>query len=46
MIWMFMQSTVMDYPGDVSQDTIGLGVYDFAAARMFLRRRRVALRRA
>jgi len=35
MIWMFMQSTVMDYPGDVSQDTIGLGVYDFAAARMF-----------
>jgi hypothetical protein len=35
MIWMFMQSTVMDYPGDVSQDTIGLGSYDFAAARMF-----------
>ena len=35
MIWMFMQSTVMDYPGDVSQDTIGLGAYDFAAARMF-----------
>jgi hypothetical protein len=35
LIWMFMQSTVMDYPGDVSQDTIGLGAYDFAAARMF-----------
>jgi hypothetical protein len=35
MIWMFMQSTVMDYPGDVSQDTLGLGAYDFAAARMF-----------
>jgi len=35
MIWMFMQSTVMDYPGDVSQDTIGLGVTDFAAARLF-----------
>jgi hypothetical protein len=35
LIWMFMQSTVMDYPGDVSQDTIGLGVYDFGAARMF-----------
>jgi hypothetical protein len=33
--WMFMQSTVMDYPGDVSQDLIGLGVYDFAAARFF-----------
>jgi hypothetical protein len=35
MIWMYMQSTVMDYPGDVSQDTLGLGAYDFAAARMF-----------
>lgn len=35
MIWMFQQSTVMDYPGDVSQDTLGLGAYDFAAARMF-----------
>lgn len=35
MIWMFAQSTVMDYPGDVSQDMIGLGVYDFAAARFF-----------
>ena len=34
-ISMFMQSTVMDYPGDVSQDMIGLGAYDFAAARMF-----------
>jgi hypothetical protein len=35
LIWMFMQSTVMDYPGDVSQDTIGLGVTDFAATRFF-----------
>ncbi len=35
MIWMFQQSSVMDYPGDVSQDTLGLGSYDFAAARMF-----------
>jgi hypothetical protein len=35
MIWGFMQSTVMDYPGDVSQDMIGLGAYDFAAARFF-----------
>ena len=35
MIWMFMQSTVMDYPGEVSQDMIGLGAYDFAAARFF-----------
>jgi hypothetical protein len=35
LIWMFGQSSVMDYPGDNSQDTLGLGVYDFAAARMF-----------
>ncbi|HEY3360025.1 MAG TPA: hypothetical protein VGQ83_42635 [Polyangia bacterium] len=35
LIWMFQQSSVMDYPGDVSQDTIGLGVTDFAAARFF-----------
>ncbi|WP_437500620.1 hypothetical protein [Sorangium sp. So ce1099] len=35
MIWMFQHSTVMDYPGDVSQDLVGLGVYDFAAARFF-----------
>ncbi|WP_437670938.1 hypothetical protein [Sorangium sp. So ce131] len=35
MIWMFQHSTVMDYPGDVSQDLVGLGAYDFAAARFF-----------
>lgn len=35
LIWMFMQSSVMDYPGEVTQDMIGLGAYDFAAARMF-----------
>ncbi|HTQ04657.1 MAG TPA: hypothetical protein VMI54_12410 [Polyangiaceae bacterium] len=35
LIWMFMQSTVMDYPGETSQDTLGLGVTDFAAARFF-----------
>ncbi|MFO0759120.1 MAG: hypothetical protein U0359_21690 [Byssovorax sp.] len=35
LIWMYQQSTVMDYPGDVSQDMIGLGVYDFGAARFF-----------
>jgi hypothetical protein len=34
-IQMFMQSTVMDYPGDVAQDMIGLGAYDFHAARTF-----------
>jgi hypothetical protein len=35
MIWMFMQSTVMDYPGETSQDFMGLGATDFAAARFF-----------
>jgi hypothetical protein len=35
LIWMWMQSTVMDYPGDNSQDFLGLGVTDFAAARFF-----------
>ncbi len=35
LIWMWMQSSVMDYPGDVSQDMIGLGVTDFASARFF-----------
>jgi hypothetical protein len=34
LIWQFMQSSVMDYPGDVSQDMIGLGVWDVATARM------------
>ena len=35
LIWMFMQSSVMDYPGEVTQDMIGLGAYDFASVRMF-----------
>jgi hypothetical protein len=35
LIYMFMHSTVMDYAGETTQDTIGLGAYDFAAARMF-----------
>ncbi len=35
LIWMFMHSSVMDYAGELSQDTLGLGAYDFAAARMF-----------
>ncbi len=34
-IWMFMQSSVMEYPGEGTQETQGLGVYDFAAVRMF-----------
>lgn len=32
---MFMQSSTMDYPGDLAQDMVGLGAYDFAATRMF-----------
>ncbi len=35
LMWMFMQSSVMDYAGETTQDLIGLGAYDFAAARMF-----------
>jgi hypothetical protein len=35
LIWMWMQSSVMDYPGDTSQDMLGPGVTDFAAARFF-----------
>ncbi|MBI5486835.1 MAG: hypothetical protein HY905_05855 [Deltaproteobacteria bacterium] len=34
LIWMWMQSSVMDYAGEATQDMIGLGVYDFAATRM------------
>lgn len=34
LIWMWMHSSVMDYAGELTQDMIGLGVYDFAAARM------------
>ncbi len=32
---MFMHSSVMDYAGEPTQDFMGLGAYDFAAARMF-----------
>jgi hypothetical protein len=35
MIWMWMHSSVMEYPGEITQDMMGLGVFDFAAARMF-----------
>jgi len=35
MIAMWMQSTTMDYAGETTQDQLGLGAYDFAAARMF-----------
>jgi hypothetical protein len=29
------QTTVMDYSGELTQDWLGLGIYDYAAARMF-----------
>jgi hypothetical protein len=35
MIWTWMHSSVMDYAGELTQDFLGLGAYDFAAARMF-----------
>ncbi|RLB52986.1 MAG: hypothetical protein DRI90_21630, partial [Deltaproteobacteria bacterium] len=35
MIWTFSQSSIMDYAGDISQDLLGLGAWDYLAARMF-----------
>ncbi len=35
LIWMWMQSSVMDYAGEATQDMLGLGAYDFHAVRMF-----------
>lgn len=35
LITMFMSSSTMDYAGEAAQDLLGLGAYDFAAARMF-----------
>jgi hypothetical protein len=35
LIWAFMQSSVMDYAGEGTQDLIGIGPYDYAATRMF-----------
>jgi hypothetical protein len=32
---MFMHSSTMEYAGEYTQDMLGLGAYDFAAARMF-----------
>jgi len=34
LIWMFMHSSIMEYPGETTQDFLGLGAHDFAAARM------------
>jgi hypothetical protein len=35
MLNMWAQSSTMEYPGEPSQDLLGLGAYDFHAARMF-----------
>jgi hypothetical protein len=35
LIWSFMQSSIMDYAGEGSQDLVGIGAYDYAAPRMF-----------
>jgi hypothetical protein len=34
-IHMWAQSSTMEYPGEPTQDMLGLGAYDFGAARMF-----------
>jgi hypothetical protein len=33
-IWRWQQTSVMDYAGDMTQDTLGIGAYDRAAVRM------------
>lgn len=35
MIQMWSQSSTMEYPGEPSQELLGVGAYDFGAARMF-----------
>src|SRR5690606_13683697 len=35
LIWMFQFSSTMEYPGESTQSLLGLGAYDFAAAKMF-----------
>ena len=34
LIWRWQQTSVMDYAGDLTQDTLGIGAYDRAAVRM------------
>ena len=34
LIWRWQQTSVMDYAGDLTQDTLGLGAYDRAAVRL------------
>lgn len=35
MLQMWAQSSTMDYPGEPAQDLLGIGAFDFGAARMF-----------
>lgn len=35
MIHTWQQSSIMEYAGDITQDLLGLGAYDYNAARMF-----------
>jgi hypothetical protein len=35
LIWMWQNSSAMEYPGEIVQDTLGLAAWDFGAARMF-----------
>ncbi len=34
LIWRWQHTSVMDYPGDLTQDTLGIGPYDRAAMRL------------
>ncbi|MES1178758.1 MAG: hypothetical protein ABUL62_30830 [Myxococcales bacterium] len=34
LIWRWQQTSVMDYAGDLAQDTLGIGAYDRAAVRL------------
>ena len=34
-LYTWAQTTVMDYSGELTHDWLGLGIYDYAAARMF-----------
>jgi hypothetical protein len=35
LIWMWANSSVMEYPGETTQDFLGVASWDFAATRMF-----------
>jgi len=35
LIWMWMDSSIMEYAGETTQDFMGIGAWDFGATRMF-----------